>query len=254
MKRFTVLLFIIIASMQAFPQSFDSLTKQRERLYARYSELSQPGKELSKDDMQKMMELLKQVVIVDTKIINGLAASDNKVKKAEARLDAIRTENSNLNGELSDSGDRIMILYIISGALLCMLVIAVVMLVVVRGRYANMKKNAIDLPEMMKMAENDRQVIQDLSESLRAKDKEISAKKTAISDLQKEKEELESKLNDVETKLEELQKQPPPTVPTASEPSDPNLAKLEKLAKMKELGIVTEEEYNTFKRKFLGDL
>jgi predicted nuclease with TOPRIM domain len=257
MKRISILLVFIMASIQAFTGNIDSLKLQREQLYAKYSQINQPGAELSKNDLEKMVEILKDLVIVDTKIINALSDYGKKAGEYETKIATLIKENADVSGKLTERTDKLIIVYFAAGAMVCMLVIALVVLIVTRTKYSRIRKNTLNCTEIMKKAENDKHIIDQLTESLHAKDKELMAKNNILSGLQNEKKTLEEKLNKLQHNVEALQKQPPPVATVLSQHNDkpePKLAKLEKLAAMREHGIVTEEEFNTFKKKFLDEL
>ena len=61
-----------------------------------------------------------------------------------------------------------------------------------------------------------------------------------------------------DAQIAELQQQqyqqqaPPPPPPAAAGPTDEAIAQLEKLARLKEQGILTDEEFQQQKRKLLG--
>jgi hypothetical protein len=258
MKRLIVLQLILIASLQVFPETIDSLKAQRERLYTKYSDINLPGKEINNDDIAKSLLILKDVVIADTRIITKYEEYNSKIKAADTIIKVQKSENAALNNKLTAATDRLFIIYIAVGALVCMLVIALVFLIAFNIKVRNLKKKATNFNELIRTADSDRQILQQLNEQIQIKDIALLDKDLALSSLQKEKETLSVKLMEVQGKIEELQKQPPPQVMQApnKQPEfyDENIAKLEKLGRMKDMGIVTEEEFNIFRKKFLSEI
>jgi len=257
MKRISVLFILSIAFLQAFPDSLDSLKVQRDRLYEKYSDINLPGKTVSYEDKEKSLQILKDVVIVDTKIIKELSEYGDEIKTNESKINALITQNNSLTDELSAATDRLFIIYITVGLIVCMLVISLVLLMAYHIKYKKLKKLNVNFNEMLRSADNDRALLQKLNETMLEKEQELSGKNTLLAELQKEKEVLENKLTDIKSQKQELQQQPPTAPPLTGpelEQFNINLAKIEKLGRMLELGIVTEDEFKTFKRKFLGDL
>lgn len=254
MKKTIILLVLIVATIRCFPESMDSLKALRELLYTEYSTINLPDKELSKNDYEKMMSILKEVVIVDSKIINQLSDFDKKTSAYNKQIRKLNTDKTTLNNQLAASEDKTFIVEIVCGMLVCLLVVSLICLVAFNIRFRKIKKKSENYTEALKMSDNDRQALQHLNEVLHAKDREVSEKNVLITGLQEETKQLKEKLIETGNKLEELQKLPPPVNIEQNETPDPNILKLEKLGRMRDMGIVTEDEFNTFKKKFLGDL
>ena len=232
-------------------------------MYGKYSELNLPGRETSVDDQKKSELILKDLVIVDTKIINSLSNFSAKVKDYDARIAALVVEKNALSDKLIASDDRLFIIYIASGAIVCLLVVSLIFVISGNIRYRKLKKKNTDFNEMLRSADNDKVLAKQLTDSLTAKEKELSEKNALLTTMQKEKATFENKINEIQSKLDEIKNQPPPPAPVIitnqmtneeSTKFDANLVKIEKLGRMKDLGIVTEEEFNTFRKKFLGEL
>ncbi len=270
MKKTIILLVFIIAALRVFPDSLDSLNAQRERLYGKYSELNLPGRELTNEDSKKSDQLLKDMVIVDTKIISQLSNFGKKVKEYDARIAALVVEKNGLSEKLSASTDRLFIIYIASGAIVCMLVISLVFLISSNIKLKKLKKKTATFNEMLNSSETDRALAKQLTEDLRLRDKSLAEKNALLASLQKEIETFKNKIKELQDTLDDIKNQtpqpppppPPPdpminAIPVSNEEIaqfDMNIVKLEKLSRMKELGIVTEDEFNTFRKKFLGEL
>jgi len=275
MKRIIIFLVLLIAISQVFSETLDSLEAQRERLYTNYSEINLPGRISTTDNDKKSELILKDIVIVDTKIIRNLSSFESKSKEYEAKIAKLNSEKKSLSDELSSTTDRLKLIYIAAGAMVCLLVISLVLLIGTSMKCRNWKKKA----KTLSTSESDRMLIQQLNDSVLAKDREMAEIKATlvtqkteivtddnkVTDLQNQLGETLSKLEATQNKLEQLQNQPPEVlslpktqpIPMSNDEIakfDTNLIKIEKLSRMKELGIVTEEEFNTFRKKFLGEL
>ena len=258
MKRLSLLLFFIFAFVRSYPESIDSLKAQRERLYTRYSEINLPGKELSKVDAEKSLLILKDVVIADSRIINAYNSYDTKISETEKQLKSLKAENAALAEKLEGVNDRLFIVYIAGGTLVCLLVLALVLLIAGKMNIRKLKKKLGNYNELQQDANKYVQTQQEMKVKLEENEKVLAEKMERLSTLLSENKQLENLLGDAKLKLEEIEKLPPAllteTPKTVHEFNDENMAKLEKLSRMKEMGIITEDEYNTFRKKFIGEI
>jgi hypothetical protein len=111
--------------------------------------------------------------------------------------------------------------------------------------------------DKLRKAENDSSELSNIKDQINEKDKEINMLKLQTQNLNSDKEVLGDKIKKLEKSIEGLEKIQQTAVDTGvGNPAadNENMLKLEKLGKMKELGIVTEEEFNTFKQKFLNEM
>ena len=246
-----------MALVQVFPESLDSLKAQRERLYTNYSNINLPGHVTTKDDNERSLQILKGLVIVDTKIIRELSEFGEKEKTYQSQIATLITETNDYSDKLVAVTDRLFIIYIVCGLLVCLLVVTLVFLIAYTIKFGRLKRKNLNFTDLLRSADSDKAMLLELNGAMRAIEQELAGKNTLLAELQKEKEVLENKLTDIKSQKEELQQQSPPAPPLTGEELaqfNINLAKIEKLGRMLELGIVTEDEFNTFKRKFLGDL
>lgn len=257
MKRFILLSILVFVFSCVFSESIDSLKAKREKLYQKYSDINIPGKKLSKADKEKSVILLKDLVIVDTKIIKEFATFDKKAKEYDAKITSLNDENNSLSKELTANTDMLFIIYIASGALVILLIFAIILLSIYMSRFSNLKKKVKDYSDLVKDADNNRIRLQQIEASLKSNENLLIEKESVLKTLQNDKNNLEKKISDYQAQLsEDLKKQVAsnPESNDQNEKMNTNMSKIEKLVRMKELGIVTEEEFNTFKQKFLSEL
>ena len=255
-KRFLIIVFALLV-IQAFPESIETLKAQREKLYEKFTNINIPGKELSKANYEKSISILKDLVIVDTRIIGGLSEFDKKVKEYDLKITSLNEENKLLNEKLNANNDKIFIIYIVEEALALLLVLVSIFLFIYYRKFIKAKKKTLNYAEMLKQADDDRLALQQANETIKSKDKDLVEKKSLINNLLKEKELLDKKLIEIQKSInEEIKKQPSISSEQNEliDKSNINLSKIEKLIKMKEQGILTEEEFNTFKQKFQSEL
>jgi len=241
----------------AFPESIDSLKAKREKLYQKYSDINIPGKELSKADNEKSVILLKDLVIVDTRIIKEFASFDKKAKEYDAKITSLNDENNSLSKELTANTDLLFIIYIASGALVILFIFTIILLFIYMSRFSNLKKKVKDYSDLVKDADNNKIKQLQIEANLKSNENLLMEKERAIKTLLNDKSDLEKKVTDFESELSESKQRQVVAAPENKEQNEKlnaNMLKIEKLVRMKELGIVTEEEFNTFKQKFLSEL
>jgi DNA repair exonuclease SbcCD ATPase subunit len=240
-----------------FSESIDSLKAKREKLYQKYSDINIPGRELNKADNEKSVIILKDLVIFDTKIIKEFASFDKKTKEYDTRITSLNNENNSLSKEITANTDLLFIIYIASGALVLFLVFAIIMLSIYMTRFSNLKKKVKDYSDLVKDADNNRIKLQQMDASLKSNENLLMEKESTIKTLLNDKSNLEKKVTDFESELSESMQRHVVASPENNEQNEKlnaNMLKIEKLVRMKELGIVTEEEFSTFKQKFLSEL
>lgn len=136
MKRYLILIALFLLTFSVIAESLDSLKSKRERLYQKYSDLNIPGKETKKENLQKTISILKDIVIVDTKIIRENAAFDAKLLEYEKKIKALTDDKTELEKKLAATTDKVMVIYIFGGVLV---VITVLLLVILMRRKAGAK-------------------------------------------------------------------------------------------------------------------
>jgi DNA phosphorothioation-dependent restriction protein DptG len=99
MKKIIFIALFVFLNMHSFSESLDSLKAKRELLYQEYSEINIPGSELSDKDIDKVVEILKDLVIVDTRIIKEYGGSDKEIKEDADKLKELGSENEALSSE-----------------------------------------------------------------------------------------------------------------------------------------------------------
>ncbi|MFH0865030.1 MAG: hypothetical protein V1904_02470 [Bacteroidota bacterium] len=257
MRKTIFVLFSIFLCIQGIAETLDSLKAKREMLYQKYSEINIPGKELSDKDLSRVIEILKDLVIVDTRIIKEYGNSDKELKDNAITINELNSENETLNKDKENTTDLLFIIYIAGGVIVAMLVLSLVFLFVYLSKYFKIKKKAAVYTAMLKEADNDRLRMTKMNELIALRENEAEKLKQQIHNLGNEKTVMDGKLKKLEESIAELQK----TEPVKSneyngqiEKVNINMSKIEKLGRMKELGIVTEEEFNTFKQKFLSEM
>lgn len=257
MKKVVLLSVYLCLCSVVFSESIDSLKAKREKLYQSYCNINIPGKETSRENREKSLVILKDLVIVDTRIISEFADFDNKTKDYDKKIITLNSENKSLTKEISANTDLLFIIYIASGAIVLILIIAVILLFIYMSRNGLLKKKLRDYSDLAKDADNLRIKIQQIESALISKDNVIIEKDTVIKSLLDKKGSMEKQISDYENQLtENLKKQTVPATESKdqNEKVNINMSKIEKLGRMKELGIVTEDEFNTFKQKFLSEL
>lgn len=257
MKKIFLIAFIILFSVQCFSETIDSLKTKREALYQKYSEINIPGKELSEKDFDKVIDLLKDLVIVDTRIIKEYSDSDNKLKESATTINNLESTIALQEKDKERTNDLLFIIYIAGGVIVVFLIISIIMLLIYMSRYSKTRKKQNIYTDMLKEADNDRLKMLKMEELLTQKQKEINDLGIQLQNYNAEKTITEDILRKLEDSVTELQKTPPVAASEYNEELEKvniNLSKMEKLMRMKELGIVTDEEFNTFKQKFLGEM
>ena len=140
MKKIIVLLVFSLAISLLMAESLDSLKAKRERLYQKYSDLNIPGKELNKENQTKSIAILKDIVIVDTRIIKENADFDKKVHEYEKTIKTLNTDNDTLTKLNTACTGRMMMIYICGGVLVVLMIIAIVLSMVFYAKYRAQKK------------------------------------------------------------------------------------------------------------------
>jgi ATP-dependent Zn protease len=257
MKKIVFVCVFIFLSIQVFAENLDSLKAKRETLYQKYSEINIPGKELSDENLSKVVEILKDLVIVDTRIIKEYGDSDKELKENAIKIAELNSENETLNEEKESTTAYLFIIYIAGGIIVAILVLSLVILFVYYSKYSKAKKRQMEYSSLLKDADNERLKVMKANEDMASKEKEIEKLTLLVQSLKDEKTVLDGKIKNLEesvSRLQKTQQNPSPANSGDLEKINLNMAKIEKLGKMKELGIVTEEEFNTFKQKFLDEM
>ena len=249
MKKTIILFIFTLIVIQVFPESIDSLKAKREKLYKKYTDINIPGKETTKANNEKSISILKDLIIVDTRIISEFSAFDKKTKEYDLKIESLNKENKSLSDKLIANTDQLFIIYIAGGAIVFILTLTFTFLFIYFVKFSKAKKKTLNYAEMLKQTDNDRLALQQANETIKLKDKDLTEKKSLINTLLKEKELIDKKLVEIQKQTLISSEQNPQL-----EKVNINMAKIEKLVKMKEQGIVTEEEFNTFKQKFMNEL
>lgn len=257
MRKIIIIIVIVFIDIQCFSETLDSLKSKRESLYQKYSEINIPGKELSDKDQKKVIEILKDLVIIDTRIIKEYGASDKQLKEDAAKIKQLTTDKEDLKRESERVSDYLFIIYIVGGVIVSILVLLLIFLVIYFSKYHNLKKKNHVYTDMLKESDNDRLKISKLNELITLKEQELEKQELLIQRMKNDELTLKEKIKKLEESVVELQKT---HQNTSSEYNDQiekvniNISKIEKLGRMKDLGIVTEEEFNAFKQKFLSEM
>jgi len=140
MKKIFILFAFTLIISQVFPESIDSLKSKREMLYKKYLNINIPGKEMNKADYEKSVSILKDLVIVDTKIIKEFSAFDKKSKEYDAKINSLNDENNSLSKELTATTDDFLIIHIVGGIIIFLLIIVLVIMFVYMSKYNKLKR------------------------------------------------------------------------------------------------------------------
>lgn len=257
MKRIAGVLFLIFLYVHSHAETIDSLKSKREMLYQKYSEINIPGKELSGKDLNKVIEILKDLVIIDARIIKEFGGSDKLLKDDEVKIKELNSEKETLQKEKENTADLLFLIYISGGIIVLFLLLSLVFLFVYFFKYNKTRKKMLVYAELVKDVETDRLKISKMNEVFTQKDDEIKNLGQQLQTVNNENAVMESKLKELEGQIAEIQKNQQDRAGEYNEQIEKvniNMSKIEKLGRMKELGIVTEEEFNTFKQKFLEEL
>lgn len=125
-KVITLIAFICFVNF-ASAETIDSLKSRRELLYSKYLDINIPGKQLNKTETDNSLSLLKELIIIDSKIIKEFSAADKKFKEYDSKINTLNNENDLLSRELSSSTDYIMIINIAGGIIVVLLIISLIM-------------------------------------------------------------------------------------------------------------------------------
>jgi hypothetical protein len=257
MRKVLFILVIVFLSAKCFSETIDSLKAKRETLYQKYSEINIPGKELSDKDLAKVIELLKDLVIVDTRIIKEYGNSDEKLKENTTTITNLESTIALQEKDKERTNDLLFLIYMAGGVIVVMLILAIVLLFIYISRYSKSKNKQNIYGDMLKEADGDRLKMLKMEELLVQKEKDIDSLSLQSQNFRTEKALTEEKLKKLESSIAELQNAKPVNTSEYNdqlEKVNVNMSKVEKLMRMKELGIVTEEEFNTFKQKFLEEI
>jgi hypothetical protein len=140
MKKLIVLIFVSFLVNIAFSESMDSLKNKREKLYQKYTEVNIPGKELRNDDLKKIVSILKEIVIVDSRIIKGNVEFNKKAKEYENTISSLNEENATLLKKLSSNSGLLLIIYITGGVLVILLILCIILSLIYFSKYKSIHK------------------------------------------------------------------------------------------------------------------
>ena len=140
MKKLIVLIFVSFIANIAFSESIDSLKTKREKLHQKYTDINIPGKELSKDNLKKIVSILKEIVIVDTKIIGEFSDFDKKVKTYDLKIMSLNEENKSLSGKLNANINQLLIIYISGGVLAVLLILSIILSLICFSKFKSVNK------------------------------------------------------------------------------------------------------------------
>ncbi len=121
-------------------QPADSLLQQRTTLNEKYQQLSIPGKELTIKDYKAIVDILKKIVIVDTRIIESYSAIKTKIKNLQIEKESLNTENNDLSKKISEYSRITMIIYISGGVLISLTVLLFILYVFSNRKYLKLRK------------------------------------------------------------------------------------------------------------------
>ena len=248
-----VLSFLVSWQYSVYAEPIDSLKSRRESLYQKYTEKNIPGKRLSRDDLKDIVDILKDIVIIDTRIIKEYAADENELKEKTSEIKNLNTKIDIVESEKNDVTGYLYVIYIAGGFIIAILTIALILLVIYMSKYYKLKNKQNIYSDKLKEADSDRVNMAKLNEAMSLKEKEIEMLEKKIQDYKNRNELLDEKIKTLEGSLDELQ-QADSEYNDEMEKVNINMSKIEKLGRMRELGIVTDEEFNTFKKKFLEDI
>ena len=138
-KVIAVIIFSFIINL-AFSESIDSLKVKREILYSQYSSINSPGKVLNKTECEKVVAILKDLVIVDTKMIKEFSKFNKKEKEYNSKINSLNEENNSLSKELTSSLNYIKIINIAGGIVVIFLIISLIFLFIFFVKYKKIKR------------------------------------------------------------------------------------------------------------------
>ena len=138
-KVLFVIVFSLIISL-AFSESIDSLKAKREMLYGNYLNINVPGKTLSKAESEKAASFLKDLVIVDTKIIKEYSKLNKKEKDLQAKINSLNEENNSLSKELTSNINYIKIINVAGGIVVVLFIISLFFLFMFFVKYKKLKR------------------------------------------------------------------------------------------------------------------
>lgn len=138
-KRIFLLLIIVPLSLTLFSQPTDSLMSQRAKFYEKYLELSIPGKQLHVKEYKSMVDVLKKLIVVDTRIIDSYAQSGTKIKKLEKEINSLNAENNDLSRKISSIMTTMLAIYIAGGVLVLICIFLLIMLFINGRKISSLK-------------------------------------------------------------------------------------------------------------------
>lgn len=140
MRKIFFLILLFFTCLMVYPETIDSLKAKREKLYEKYSDINIPGKELSKADNEKSVSILKDIIIIDAKIIREFSEFDQKTKEYDSKIISLTKENDSLTKELKSSTDLMLIIYIAGCVIIALLIFSLIFLFIYYIKYSKLKK------------------------------------------------------------------------------------------------------------------
>ena len=109
-------------------------------LYGNYLNINVPGKTLSKAESEKAASFLKDLVIVDTKIIKEYSKLNKKEKDLQAKINSLNEENNSLSKELTSNINYIKIINVAGGIVVVLFIISLFFLFMFFVKYKKLKR------------------------------------------------------------------------------------------------------------------
>lgn len=140
-KHLFIFLLTTLFSLNLFAQPTDSLMLQRAKLYEKYIKLSTLDKEIHAKEYKAMVDVLKQIIVVDTRVIDSYAQCATKMKKLEAENNSLNAENNDLSRKVSSIMSIMLVIYIASGILAFICILLIIALINRKRKVLSAKEN-----------------------------------------------------------------------------------------------------------------
>ena len=197
MKRILLLLLLTLTGYALHAKDADSLMIQREDLYYRYLDLRNNTEKFTAKEYESLSLLLEELVLLDNRVLDTLAARDARLEKLQA---ALAMSQSEVKATMSAKDQDMMWILIGGGAALLFFVLCIVLLILRMSSVRALKALRAESESAVLIRQADEERIK---EELSVYESKLMDKDTMIKKLIREKEALQLQLSESEAKLPE---------------------------------------------------
>lgn len=251
--RKTLIIFVLIAaSVLEVSGNFrsDSLLKSRSSVYYQYLDIKNNTVDLKISNYIKLTDILEQLVLLDNRIIDSLDAKNKQVAGLTAKLSEKEIELESLRNEKTTRKILEWII-ILAGGFSFVLMIAFGIMLLMKIAQANkiFRKLPAAGEEGIKKKGKLKDVISNFVDLSAEKDQKIETANQALTDIRLVLEEKEKLLEEYKNRSmygEEHYKR--------LAEMELNMAKLKNMGELKTSGVISQDEFQDLKQKYLGTM